>query len=39
MRRHYDGLTYGWLRMTAQSDEAKDAVQDVTSDLINLTYG
>ncbi|KAF1362587.1 alpha/beta-hydrolase [Lizonia empirigonia] len=37
--RHYDGMTHGWLQMTAWSDEAKDAVKDVAMDLNKFTYG
>lgn len=37
--RHYDGLTHGWLQMTAWSEEAKDAVKDVATDLKKFTYG
>lgn len=37
--RNYDGMTHGWLQMTAWSDEAKDAVRDVAMDLKKFTYG
>jgi acetyl esterase/lipase len=38
-RRHYDGMTHGWLQMTAWSDKVKDAVKDVATDLKKFTYG
>jgi acetyl esterase/lipase len=37
--RHYDGMTHGWLQMTAWSGEARDAVKDVAGDLKKFTYG
>lgn len=37
--RHYDGMTHGWLQMTAWSADAVSAVGDVALDIHRLTYG
>jgi acetyl esterase/lipase len=37
--RHYDGMTHGWLQMTAWSEDAKKAVEDVAQDLKKFAYG
>ncbi|KAF2636627.1 hypothetical protein P280DRAFT_501185 [Massarina eburnea CBS 473.64] len=37
--RHYEGLTHGWLQMTAWSEEAGEAVRDVVGDLRGVLYG
>jgi acetyl esterase/lipase len=36
--RHYDGMTHGWLQMTAWSPEAENAVKEVANDLRNFLY-
>lgn len=36
--RHYEGLTHGWLQMTAWSTAAVDAVKDASSDIATLAY-
>ena len=37
--RHYDGMTHGWLQMTAGSEDAVNAVNDVAEDVKKLAYG
>lgn len=36
--RHYEGMTHGWLQMTAWSDEAISAVKDVAQDVHRFAY-
>lgn len=36
--RHYDGMTHGWLQMTAWSEAAISAVKDVAQDVHELAY-
>ncbi|KAH7026881.1 lipase/esterase [Macrophomina phaseolina] len=36
--RHYEGMTHGWLQMTAWSDEAISAVKDVAQDAHRFAY-
>ena len=37
--RRYDNMTHGWLQMTAWSEEARKAVDDVAGDLKGFCYG
>lgn len=36
--RHYDGMTHGWLQMTAWSEDAENAVKDVAHDVRAFAY-
>ena len=36
--RHYDGMTHGWLQMTAWSGDAESAVEDAASDVRKLAF-
>jgi len=36
---YYDRLAYGWLQMTAWSNEAVDAVKDVAKEMRKFGYG
>lgn len=36
--RHYDGMTHGWVQMTAWSEAAQSAVKDAAEDIKALIY-
>jgi acetyl esterase/lipase len=37
--RHYDDMTHEWLQMTAWSEDAVKAIEDVAADLKVFCYG